>query len=207
MISMVGFGKEFAPFSLSIFAAACSNRVPASVILVVTLIGTLIGFGLNAFLVYLITALIFIVLMLIFRPRFEDEYRNEKQKLGKYVIISTLIVQVGKMFFSMFLVYDLLASIMLAILCYIFYKIFANSITVIKEFGKKRAFTIEEVMGASMLLSIAFYSLQPLNIFGLSISNILSIMIVLFLGWKNGILVGGTSGITIGMVMRNNWKH
>ena len=105
------------------------------------------------------------------------------------------------MFFTMFLVYDLLTSIMLAILSYIFYKIFANSITVIKEYGKKSAFTIEEVMGASMLVSIAFYSLHSLNVFGLSITNILSIMLVLFLGWKNGILVGASSGITIGIVM------
>ena len=67
------------------------------------------------------------------------------------------------MIFSMFLVYDLLTSIMLAILSYIFYKIFANSITVIKEYGVKKAFTIEEVMGASMLLSIAFYHIQLLR--------------------------------------------
>jgi stage II sporulation protein E len=185
MISMVGFGTEFAPFSLSIFAAACSTRTPAGIVLVVTLIGSLIGFGINGFLSYLLTVLLFILLMLIFRPRFEDEHRNEKQKLGKYVFISSFVVQAGKMLFSMFLLYDLLTSIMLGVLCYIFYKIFANSITVIKEFGKKNAFTIEEVMGASMLLSIAFYSLHPLNVFGFSISNILSIMLVLFLGWKN----------------------
>lgn len=101
----------------------------------------------------------------------------------------------------MFLVYDLLASFVFAILTYIFYKIFANSITVVKDYGIKQAFTIEEVIGASLLVSIAVYSLHGLNVFGLSISNILSIMLVLFLGWKNGMLVGATGGITIGMVL------
>ncbi len=168
--------------------------------------GTLVGFGVNSFLSYLLMALLFIVLILIFRPKFEDANRNEKQKLGKFVLVSSFVVQAGKMLFGMFLVYDLLVSIMFSILCYIFYKIFVNSIIVIKEYGIKRAFTIEEVMGASMLLCIAFYSLHGLNIFGLSISNILSIMLVLLLGWKNGILVGGTSGITIGIVLRNNWQ-
>ena len=56
-------------------------------------------------------------------------------------------------------------------------------------------------MGASLLVSIALYSLHGLQIFGLSISNILSIMLVLFLGWKNGMLIGATAGITIGMVL------
>lgn len=105
------------------------------------------------------------------------------------------------MFFTMFLVYDLLASFVFAILTYIFYKIFSNSITVIKDYGIKQAFTIEEVIGASLLVSIAVYSLNGLNVFGLSISNILSIMLVLFLGWKHGMLVGATGGITIGMVL------
>lgn len=105
------------------------------------------------------------------------------------------------MFFTIFLVYDLLASFVFAILTYIFYKIFSNSITVIKDYGIKQAFTIEEVIGASLLISIAVYSLNGLNVFGLSISNILSIMLVLFLGWKHGMLVGATGGITIGMVL------
>lgn len=201
MVSMVGFGEEFAPFGLAIFAAVCSNRIPVGIVYLATCFGTLIGFGVNGFLSYLLTTLLFIVSTLIFRPKFESRDRNEKQKLGIYILASTFIVQAGKMLFTMFLVYDLLASIMFSLLTYIFYKIFANSITVIKEYGIKRAFTVEEVIGASLLLAIAVYSLNGLNIFGLSISNILSIMLVLFLGWKNGMLVGATAGITIGMVL------
>lgn len=206
MVSMVGFGEEFAPFGLAIFAAVCSNKIPAGIVYLATVLGTLIGFGVNGFLSYLVMTLLFIVATLIFRPRFQDKNRNEKQKLGLYVLASSFIVQAGKMFFTMFLLYDLLSSIMVSILTYIFYKIFANSITVIKEYGIKKAFTVEEVIGASLLVAIAFYSLHGLKIFGLSISNILSIMIVLFLGWKNGMLVGATSGITIGMVLRHNRK-
>ena len=56
-------------------------------------------------------------------------------------------------------------------------------------------------MGASLLVSIAFVSLSGLKFWGLSVTNILSVMLVLFLGWKNGMLVGGTAGITIGMVL------
>ncbi len=201
MASMVSFGGEFAPFGLAIFAAVCSNEIPSGLVYIFAGIGTLIGFGPGGFLSYLLSSLIFIALLLIFKPKRRYPARNEKQKLGFYVFISTLIVQAGKMFFTMFLVYDLLASIVFALISYMFYKIFTNSITVVKEYGKKMAFTVEEVMGASLLVSIALYSLHGLKVFGLSISNILSIMLVLFLGWKNGMLVGATSGITIGMVL------
>lgn len=201
MASMVSFGGEFAPFGLAIFAAVCSNEIPAGLVYIFAGIGTLIGFGPKGFLSYLLSSLIFIALLLIFKPKRRYSARNEKQKLGFYVFASAFIVQAGKMFFSIFLVYDLLASIVFALISYMFYKIFTNSITVVKEYGKKMAFTVEEVMGASLLVSIALYSLHGLQIFGLSISNILSIMLVLFLGWKNGMLIGATAGITIGMVL------
>ena len=200
MVSMVSFGGEFAPFGFAMFASSCSTGVPAGIIFVVSAIGTLIGFGPKGLLSYILTSLVFILMALVFRTKYQED-RNEKRKLGTFVLISSLIVQAGRMFFTMFLIYDLLASIVFACLTYIFYKVFTNSITVIKDYGKREAFSIEEVIGASLLLSIAIYSMHGLNIFGLSISNILCIMIVLFLGWKHGMLVGATSGITIGMVL------
>lgn len=88
------------------------------------------------------------------------------------------------------MIYDLLLSIGIAISSYIFYKIFANSLIVINEFGIKKAFSIEEVIGASILLAICASSFRNLSVFGFEIKTILSILIVLVLGWKNGVLVG-----------------
>ena len=201
LVSMVGFNEELAPFGLAIFAAACSNRIPVGILYIAVLIGTGIGFGVNGVLSFLISSLLFIAMILIFRPRMQEEEKNERQKLGIYIAISTFAVQASKMFFTMFLIYDLISSIMLGIVTYIFYKIFSNSIVVISQYGIKKAFSIEEVMGASLLIAIALCAFSKLHIYGLSITNIFSIMIVLFLGWKNGMLVGGTAGITIGMVL------
>lgn len=99
------------------------------------------------------------------------------------------------------MVYDLLLSIGIAISSYIFYKIFANSIIVISEFGRKKVYAIEEVIGASILLAVATSSFRNVNIFGFEIKTILSILIVLVLGWKNGVLVGATTGVTIGTIL------
>lgn len=162
--------------------------------------GTLIKFGVGELAIFLITAILFVILVLLVKPIEEDDV-NEIMPVGKLLILSSFVVQVAKMFFKEFLIYDLLSSIMFAVITYIFYKIFANSIVVIKEYRQKQAFAIEEVMGACLLLSIAFSSFSKFAIFGFSLTNILSIMLVLFMGWKNGMLVGGTTGITIGMVL------
>ena len=139
--------------------------------------------------------------MFIIKPRYNEKERNEKLKIGKNIFISTLIVGLATIFMQTVTVYDILSSITLAIIALVFYKIFVNSITVLQDFLKKRAFSIEEVIGASLILSIALSAFGDLNIYGFGIRNILSILIVMVLGWKNGILVGTTAGVTIGVTL------
>ena len=205
MISMVGFDNNnlifsLVPFGLAIIAATLSNNRPIGVMYILSLIGTFIRFGLTNLLVYFITSLLLFVSILIIRPRLQENV-NEKKKIGGHLFFSVVLVQVVPMFFRTFYMFDLLTAIMLGMTTYIFYKIFVNSITLIIDFGTRRAFTIEEVMGTSLLLAIAINVFGNLNIFGFSIKNILSILIVLVLGWKNGLLVGATGGITIGVVL------
>lgn len=202
MASGVSIMDGIAPFGMAIFGAVCSNGITAGIVFAMTLLGTLFGLGSKNFLMYLLTSLIFIVSMLIFKPKQESyEHENEKKKLGMYIFFSSLLVQASQIFMSEFLVYDLLFGIMQCIAVYIFYKIFSNSVGVIKNFGIKKAFSVEEAIGASLLVSIAISALGDLSIFNFSVRNILSILMVLALGWQNGILVGATSGVTIGVVL------
>ena len=99
------------------------------------------------------------------------------------------------------MVYDLLLAVMFSVCAFIFYKIFANAIPVISKFGEGNVYSIEEVMGASLALAIAVSCVGNFAIFGYSVKNILCILVVLVMGWKNGILVGGTSGIIVGTVL------
>ena len=105
------------------------------------------------------------------------------------------------MVFTTFYLYDFLMGLLTSLTVLLFYKIFSNSLTVIKEFEEKKVFSIEEIIGASLILTIAFLNLEPVKIFGFSLKNILCILVVLILGWKHGILIGATSGITIGTVL------
>ena len=205
MISMVGISSNnlifsIVPFGLAFIAAILGNGQAIGIPYLISLVGTFIKFGMNQFLTYFLTSLVFFVLVLMIRPRIQEGV-NEKRKIGGHLFWAVFIVQVVPLFFRTFYVFDFLTSIMLAMTTYIFYKIFTSSIIMIKEFGQKRAFTIEEVMGTSLLLAIAISAFGSLEIFGFSVKNILSILIVLVLGWKNGILVGATGGITIGVVL------
>lgn len=192
-ISMVPLGNFVAPWGLAIFAAACSNEIPAGIIYLASAVGVAVGFGKPGLLNFIITSLIFVFAIILFKPNIEDSTRNEKRKLGFHLFFSCLIVQVLSLFFSRFYLYDVLSSLAVSLIAYIFYKIFANGIVLIKEYGEKTVFTIEEIMAASVMLTIAVSCFGDFKIIGLSIKNVICILMVLILGWKNGILVGRNS--------------
>ena len=201
MLSMVGITGDLSPFSISIFGACLANSVPVLGIVFFGVLGNAIKFGVSGALTYLLTTLLVVVTMFFIKPRYTDEEKNEKIKLAKNLFISTIVIGLAKIGMSMFTLYDILSLISFAIIIVVFYKIFVNSISVVNEFREQKAFSIEEILGASLMLSIAITAFGDVQAFGFSIRNILSILIVLVLGWKNGVLVGTTAGVTIGVTM------
>ncbi len=201
MLALVGLNGDFSIFSLSLLAACFATGVPAIGVILVSLVGNVISHGIEGVLGYFLTALILVISMLIFKPKYNEEERNEKIKIGKNVFIATILIQIIGYAFTEFTLYDVLSSVTISTIALIFYKIFVNSVNVLQDVRERRAFTIEEVIGASIIVSIAFTALGDINIFGIVIRNVLSILIVMILGWKNGVLVGTTAGVTIGVTL------
>ena len=201
MISMVGIGGQVSPFSISMMAACMGNSIPILGIIITGCIGNAIGFGMEGVLSYLLISLVLVAIVFLVKPIYQGEERNEKIKLAKHVFFATLIIQLAKIGLGGFTIYDILSIISFSMIAVVFYKIFVNSINVFLGIGENRAYSIEEVLGASLLLAISVNCFGDLQVLGFSIRNILSILIVLILGWKNGVLVGATAGVTIGVII------
>ena len=201
MISMVGINGSFAAFGVSMIGAVLGNGIPVLGVLIAGIVGSSISFGIEGALQFLLISLVLVVSIFIFKPRYNEMGKNEKIRLAKNVFISTLVIQIAKIGMSGFTLYDVLYAISFSMIAVVFYKIFVNSIIVLQDFREKRAFTIEEVLGASLILAIAVSCFGEFTVFNFSIRNIISIFIVLLLGWKNGVLVGTTAGVTIGVTL------
>ena len=202
LISMVGFNDELNPFSLAMLGAFCGLNIPVGILVIVSAIGTYLKFGIVSTIIYVVTAVLFISTLMIARPKkIVGTEENEKIRLAKYLVISTLLVQILKLFVTGILVYNILEIVLYVVSVYIFYKIFVNSIGVIKSFGIKKAFSIEELIGTSLLLSIAISAFGGISVYNISVSNVLCIFIIMVMGWKNGMLVGATLGVTVGVTI------
>lgn len=201
LLSLVGLDGDFSIFSISILGACFASSVPALGIIIVSFIGNLIKYGVSGALGFFLTALVLVATLFIIKPLYNEKERNEKIKIGKNVFIACILIQIIKFAFSGFTIYDVLSGFSTSILALVFYKIFVNSIAVLEDFTSKKAFSIEELIGASLLLAISVGAFGDISILGINIKNVLSILIVMILGWKNGILIGTTSGVTIGVTL------
>ena len=201
MTAMVGLAGEKSPFSISVMAACFANAIPAIGVIIVSVIGSAIKFGIDGALSYLLTTIVMVVTFFVIRPKYNEQDKNEHIKMGGNLIISTLIIELVRNMISGFTIYDILSSITFTIIAYVFYKIFVNAVPLLGNLKEKGAFTIEEVIGTSLLITIAISCLGEFQILGVSLRNVLSILVVLILGWKNGVLVGTTAGVTIGVTL------
>lgn len=206
LLAMGGIGGEFSIFSISMLGACLSSSVPILGIVIISFVGNLVKYGVGGALGYFLIALVLVTILFVIKPRYNENERNEKIKIGKHVFLSVFIIQVIKFAIAGFTMYDVLTGITVSIIGIVFYKIFVNAIVVLQEFWEKRAFTIEELIGASLILSISVATFGNFSLFGFNVKNILSILIVMILGWKNGILVGTTAGVTIGVTIRSYYK-
>lgn len=188
-------------FSISLLAACFSNGIPLLGVIMASCVGNVVKFGAEGITMYILTSLVMLFSMQIIKPKYNEEEKNEKLRIAKNIFLACILIQIAKSALTMFTIYDLLSGISFGVMAIIFYKIFVNSVVILEDIQERRAFSIEEVIGTSLLLSIAISSFGDFQILGFSVRNVLSILIVLILGWKNGILIGTTAGVTIGITL------
>ena len=201
LVSGVSIKGEVLPFGLAILAACLGTTVPIIAVFIVSIISTLIFQGLTGFEFYFLASIFYFGFVILLKPKVSVEDRNEVLKTGVKLFWACFIVSQINNIFNIFLIYDLFMGFIISALTYVFYKIFVNGIVVIRDFNIKKAFSIEELIAAAIIVAIASVPFNGINIFGLSITNIIVIFILLVLGWKNGILVGGIAGISAGLAL------
>lgn len=201
LVSSISIKSEIAPFGLAILAACMGTTIPVFMVCIISGISTLIFHGIDGFSSFFYIVLLFFLMNFMFKPKVSLEERNEILMVGGKVFWASFIYYFIKNITGVFLLYDLFMGIVISALIYIFYKIFVNGIAVIKDFKEKVAFSIEEIIAATLIVSIAVSTLKNVVIFDLSIANIIIIFMILVLGLKNGMLLGASAGVSIGLAM------
>lgn len=201
LMSTLSVKGEFAPFGLAMMAACVGESVPIIGVFIVAIIGTFVGNGLTSLGNFILTSIIYFIAVLVFKTKIAVEERNELVKTGGQLCFASFVVSMLKSITTSLTSYDVFIGLIIASMTYVFYKIFVNGLTFIKDLNIKKAFTIEELIAGVIIVSLAAVAFNGITIFSLSVSNIIMMLLIMFLGWKNGILVGAVSGISVGLAI------
>lgn len=201
LVSMLQIRDVYIPLGLAMVAAAVGSTIPLVIIYISSVIGTGIALGFESLANFFWISITYYILLALFKPKVCIEERNEVYKTGARLFFAYVIVSLFNHWTSDIWIIDLIYSCLYAGILYIFYKVFVNALAVVKNFGIKKAFTTEEIIGLVVLIAISSTVFSKVTIFEMSISRIIVIVAIMILGWKSGILVGATSGIASGFVM------
>ncbi len=200
LMATVSIRNEIVPFGLAMLAACVGSSIPLIGVYIAALLGTAIGNGFSGLMNFIGTSIIYFLLVFIFKPKIAIEERNELVKTGGKLFWACLVVTLIKNIQGIFLLYDVFMGMITAALTYVFYKIFVNGLIGIKELRIKKAFTTEELIATTIIMAIASLAFRNFNVFSINISNVIIIFMIMVLGWKSGMMVGATAGISIGLV-------
>lgn len=150
------------PISVAFVIAMIANDIPIGGVLVAEAITLGFRFGMGGFGIYIVEILMFILSIFILKP-IEIKMDSEKYKLGKRVVIITIITSM-LMYMKKYPFYAVCEFTIFSLcLEYIFYKIFSNGINVIKNFGKSKAYSEIEIISAGVFIAVAIIPLFVLH--------------------------------------------
>ena len=201
LVSSVSIRNGVFPFSIAILAACVGNSIPIVGVFVSCIIGICLTGNMNVLLEFILISVIYFTLVLFFRNKVAVEERNEEVKTGGKVFWAVLLVMYFKNFSEEAFMYRVFMSSVIGAITYVYYKVFVNGITVIENIKDKKAFAVEELIAMTVLIGVASLPLSQINIFGLNLSNIIIIFMIMLLGLKNGMMIGATSGVDLSLAI------
>lgn len=195
LVSGLKLASGATPFGMAIFAAINAVNIPLIVPWLLISVTTGICFGGTALIKFLISSILYVFI--------KAFIKNENTKIGNSarIIFSVAIAEIVGLALNGMLIYDALMAVYMSITTAIFYMIFAEGLLVIMNAFEKNAFSTEQVTAGGILITIILSSFSKLSIFGMTLSGIVGVLIIMLLGWRRGAAIGASSGISIAIVL------
>lgn len=132
-------------------------------------------------------------------------FKKKKSRLNfKYSVIAFISVLIPEMVFAAlqgFLTYDILKALMHGFIVFTLIFLFRNALSVVSTEQRKHVYSNEEIISIAIIAALALSGLTNLQVFGFTLKNVLSILVILLFSYKCGPGVGAATGVTIGLIV------
>ncbi len=194
LVSRVSISGRLAPFGIGFLSAYLLIRGNNIYLLISIILGYLSYGGIRSLDYALAPAVIYLINVKI--------SEIEKYPLARACLISSLVFLVlrlsSTLLFRQFYIYDLFVLLFEGVLVFTFAYIFSFSLPI--ENINNKGFSNEKMICTFITLSLVLSGLNNIWFFGLSLINILCMVIIVYFGYKEGVLIGVASGSVLGLI-------
>ena len=194
LISRVVISGRLAPFGIGFLGAYLLIKGNNLYVLLSVILGSISYSGIKGLDYQLAIILIYI--------SFIKVNEAEESTLLRASLISSLVFLITRLsstlLFREFYMYDLFVLLFEGILVFTMTYIFSFSMPI--EDIKNKGLSNEKMVCTFITLSLVLSGLDSIWFFGLSLKNIICIVMIVYLGYKQGVLLGSVSGCVLGLI-------
>lgn len=195
LVSSCKMASDATPFGLAILAATSVLKIPLIASFLVISIITGLCLGKVTLLKFMIASILYVAIKSFIK--FADTKTNNAIAL----IVSSIISEVIALSFNEFLLYDAFFAIYNSIMTGVFFLIFSEGFPAIYNIEKEKVHSSESLICAGVLLAVAISSFANFSILGITIRGVISVLLVMLIGWKCGPAIGSTAGLSISLTI------
>lgn len=184
---------KLTPFGISFIAAYIILGKLNIFVLISTILGIFTFHGLKG--------MDYFIAIIVMSLLFNNSDRLKNLSIISSSIASSILFTIVKFVFILIskpiFIYDIFTILFEGIVVFALTYIFCHSLSM--ESAEMR-YSSESLICGIITLSLMLTGMQNMSIAGLSIKRILSILIILYLGFSEGAFVGGVAGISLGLI-------
>jgi len=184
------------PFGIALYAATLGLNINRIMISIAIFAGMLTSGATVQIYTAAVAMLLFNALNIPFKKSTGSSFR-----VGIIAFIGVLIPEMLLTFLQGFLMYDIIKSIINGFIIFALVFVFKNVLEVLGNPSRRYQLTSEEILSIAIACALALGGLGDWNILGVSLKNILCILIILVFSYRTGAGNGAAIGVIVGTVI------
>ena len=186
---------NIAPLGVAFFICVSTIDKYKNPVFIATIAGTLISFNQSSNIIKYVICLIFIQLI-------SKNIKNIKSinKLSTIGMLIILPLSIGQALIFGNYVYNVSIALVECVLMFISIYIFYYGVSIINKRASRKVTSSEEIIALTIIITFSIIGIGNINIFGVSVRNVLSNMMIILFAISGGAALGASSGVIIGLV-------
>ena len=198
ILNNVSFMGEYNPFSIVLMGVASVFNIPLLAVFIPSVVSMAI-FGTTK--VMVIKCVGTFILFSLITAFLNIQGISKKFSVYFKLLISYCIVEFVTSFVLGTLFSEIITHLSFILIMSVIYFVFVPGMSVILNLKKAYVYSKEESIAMITVLVMCLSIISNVSIYGMSIFNIIILVLLLIYGWKNGAIYGASAGLLVGLIL------